>query len=211
MPAQLIAGDILQMRVWCSDTEQASVNTVYYKVLSITGDIDDLDAAVQFDTLIASSMKDFLNNNATYDGVQCRIWNRVPLPIAQSSTGGAGVGVGGAVALPRQTCGLISWKTEKAGPGYRGRWYMPFPAVSADVTDGKPSTGYVGSLVDFANLLITYTAIDAGGGSVAAVDMVLNSIVHAAQNKITNARGNDRWATQRRRGSYGRSNLSPIS
>lgn len=211
MSVILSANDRLEVRFFCQDEEQGSVNTVHFRVVAVTGVVNDADAAFQFDNQIGDNIKAFLRNDVIYQGCSVRVANRLPLPVAALASGASGVGTGGATGLPRQSCGLIDFRTDFAGPGGRGRWFMPFPAQDGNQTFGKPTDAYVGSLSDFGHSLLDFIAIDAlvGGGS-ADVAFVLWSRTHATMRAITAAFGTHQWATLRSRGSYGRANNGPF-
>lgn len=210
MAITLAPGDRLQFRIWCSDNEQASVNTVYYRVDSVTGASEtDVAAAVFFDTQVAAAMKALLTTGVMYDGVQCRVANRLPLPVAQSGTVNAGVGTAGAPGLPRQSAGLLKFETDLAGPGARGRLYLPFPCAPDNETLGKPTAGYITRATALGTQLDNFTVIGSGPDT-ANVTWCVYSKVHARMQKITSFGVDLAWATMKKRGSFGRANVSPI-
>lgn len=211
MSLNLSANDRLEVRFHCQDVEQGSINTIFYRVVAVTGAVTDLDAAALFDAAIGSNIPPFINTEASYLGCTVRIANRLPLPIAQRSTGAADDGQASGLPLPRQSCGLISFRTAVAGPGGRGRWFMPFPAASSNAAQGKPSGGYAASLATFGLLLKNTIAIPAlvGGGS-ADIAFVLWSRKHATMRAIEDIQASPIWATQRKRGAFGKPNTSPF-
>jgi hypothetical protein len=210
----IVAGDLLTFRVWCTEVEQASVNTFNYLVETATGpSIDQEECAIAMDARIGPTMKIILNNNAIYNGVQCYV-KRVPLPLPQASIVNAGAGTGGANAMARQTAGITRWNTFFAGQAYRGRTYWPFPATAEDATGGIPNPGYITAIGALSNSLLTLTGITAGGGS-----LVVSFVLKHGKNKagvtplpspIQQYTAVAKWATQKRRGSYGKVNVSPI-
>jgi len=211
MSVILSAGDRLEVRTYCQDGEQGSVNTVFYRIVAVTGTVTDADAATAFDSVISGPLKNLLYDNAVYQGVAVRVANRLPLPVAALANGGAGAGNAGAIGLPRQTCGLLDFRTPIAGPGGRGRWYMPFPSASDNETFGVPKGSYVTDLSAFGAALLGVVLIGAlvGGGS-ADVAFVLWSRKNAAMRAIDATFGSTRWATLRSRGSFGRANSGPF-
>ena len=211
MSAIVSTGDRMEIRVFCQDGEQGSVNTVFYRVTGVTGVVTDSDFAVAFDSVVSGDLKNMIYDNAVYQGVSARIANRLPLPVAALANGGAGNGNAGAIGLPRQTCGLLDFRTAIAGPGGRGRWFMPFPSASDNETFGVPKASYVSALSAFGATLLAVTLIGAvvGGGS-ADVAFVLWSRKNAAMRAIDATFGSTRWATLRSRGSFGRANSGPF-
>ncbi len=211
MSVILANGDRLEVRFFCQQGEQGSVNTVFYRCgLPSGGDVTDLNAATLFDSEIGATMKIFLTSTTNYQGCTVRVANQLPLPVEAIVNTNAGAGTGGAVSLPRQTSGLIDFRTEVAGPGGRGRWFMPFPATGANELNGKPTAAYVASLSDFALALRGITEITGGGAAVIPVEFVLWSRKFATMRTITGSFGSTRWATQRKRGSFGRPNSGPF-
>lgn len=215
MPSvSLAVGNIVTFRIWCTDAEQASVNTLRYQVISQTGSGGTLlQAATAFDAGISAIMTTLLNNNAEYKGVQAYV-NQVPLPAPAVSTTGTGFGTGGANAMSRQTAGLIGWKTNFAGPAFRGRMYIPFPSTSEDAVGGVPSTVYTTDLDNFATALISFGTVGSGGNTSTLQFVIAHTVgksgIRPAPSVIASGAGTGKWATQKRRGSYGRANSSPI-
>lgn len=211
----LLVNDVITFRVWSAVAEQAAVNTFHYQVVGVTGAGADLsDAAGAFDSLIASSYKLLLQNNAQYRGVQAYV-NHLPLPQAQISIVNAGAGTGGTVGQSRQTCGLSKWLTDFAGPAYRGRTYWPFPPTADDSGIGVPSAPYVVDLQTITVLMFLFFTIPGTVSGSVSIRMVLKhgenkAGVTPAPTPITSLFVDPAWATQKRRGSFGRANSSPI-
>jgi len=211
MSVIVTAGDRMEIRAYVKDGEQTSVNTIFYRVVAVTGVVTDDDFATAFDSVISGPLKNLIWDGALYQGVSVRVANRLPLPVAALNNGGAGSGVGGTIGLPRQTCGLVDFRTPIAGPGGRGRWYMPFPSADFNEAQGIPKNTYVADLSAFGQMLLDVVLIGAvvGGGS-ADVAFTLWSRKHASMRAITATFGSTRWATLRSRGSYGRANTGPF-
>lgn len=207
--ASLDVGDIMQVRVWTQLNDQAAVNTFYYRITALTGLVDEGDFVVGFDSTVNAAYKVIIANSAEYIGVQGRIVNRTGLAIMQSTVANRGIGTGGPVAVARQTCGISSWTTAFAGPGHRGRTYWPFPAASEDIDPGTPNTAYVTALDDLCGDIKGLTHQDVGANSVDCA-LVLRIAADPGYNYILNFQSHKKWATQRRRGSYGRPNVAPI-
>jgi len=201
---------ILKGSIWCTDGDQASVNTVFYKVVSVgTPASTDADFAQTLDSAIGAVLITMLNNNASYRGVQGQIVFPLPVRVAAFNTASAGAGTSGATALPRQASGLISWKTNLAGRKFRGRTYIPFPATTSDTGNGIPTAGYITALSSFATALLNMTAL-ATGCLTSTISLGVHSRVAHTTTDISSSLSQNRWATQRRRGSYGRQNISPL-
>jgi hypothetical protein len=214
MPFPLTVGDIFVTKVWCQDAGQASVNRVYSVVTSVgTLPATDLDVAVQTDTTMGMLMPLILNNNATYRGTQVQIVSNPPLTIAAESVAGAGPGTGGATSLPKQICGLISVITPLSGVRYRGRLYLPFPSTAMDVGDGKPTASYQLNAVNVGDAFFLVRNVSTAGRTATWNQVILHKPGKSAVPPPTIISSFDisgAWATQRRRGDFGRLNESPI-
>jgi len=209
MATNLGLGDLLQMRIWSVQGEQAGVNTIYYRVGTVTGTVADSDAAIDFDTTINAAYKALLSTLAVYRGIVARVI-KTPLPISVFTIANAGAGTGGTTALPRQTSGLISWKTNFAGRGFRGRTYLPFPWGTAVANQEAPTAAYVTAINTLATAINGFTTATSGGGGPAQLAQVLRVKAPASPIPINDFLESDKWATQKRRGSFGRANVSPI-
>jgi hypothetical protein len=193
------------------DVEQASANTVFYRVVSVGApNSNDQDFASEMDTLLAPLVKPLINNNATYRGVQGQIvW---PLPVIGdvTSVAGSGVGTGGATAAPRQVSGLISWYTQLAGRAQRGRLFVPFPSTAFITgTVGDPTAGYITALNALRVGLTGKTTLTTGGRTATIAMIIYHRKTHNSDD-VFSSFARSTWATQRRRGDRGRANVPPI-
>jgi len=88
---------------------------------------------------------------------------------------------------------------------------MPFPASSSNTAPAKPSTGYANSLAAFGDLLKGLVSIDAlVGGGQADVAFVIWSRKNAAMRAVEDVFASPLWATQRRRGAFGKAETAPF-
>jgi len=218
MSYQLLNGDFIRVRFWASDGNQAAVNTTDWVVVNDDGtNLTDQNVADFFDTTVSPSYFPLLNNNATYRGVQAIKW-LVPSAVPAVANLNTHVGTGGATACPTQVSGLIQWHAASAGRKYRGRNYIPFPATAHVATDGSPSAAYIALLQTFAAWMgIDNYPPDSGPGGFGQIRQV---IVHGGKappvagaqipSPVIQATVSARWATQRKRGMFGRLNTSPV-
>lgn len=210
--AALEAGDLIQFRIWTTLAEQAAVNTVYYQCGIVTGTAPSLLVATQqFGLIVVGLLPDLLPDVVNFNGVQSAIVNDNPRTVGINEPIDA-PGTAGSLALPRQSAGLISWRTAFSGPSGRGRMYLPFPPVDDDATIGLPSAAYKTAATAYANALRTLTSFAGLSGDV-AVALTLAQYrkpIYVATNHITDFTVPLKWATIKRRGSYGRPNSSPI-
>lgn len=217
MSTTLLPGMLVSARFWTADSEQASINVINYRVPSVTGvATTDQDMANYLDLQMASVYKPLIYNAANYRGVQVAILGVTPRPATVFSNTHAGAGTAGATGLPRQTCGLVSYQTALGGRRFRGRTYLPFPTTADNQTNGTPTPGYLTLLTNWlAQLFASNTVPNAGATGSAAILPVLNhragkTPIPATVTDITHSTVSPSWATQRRRGSFGRANSVPI-
>lgn len=216
----LTVGNLLLMRIWCSDAEQASVNNIWYSVAAVGAPAaTDFDVATQMNALLAPLYKPILSELAAFRGVQVQIHTNTPAYPAVNSVvfdnSLNGPGTGGPTALPRQTCGLGSFSTNFPGRQFRGRVYFPFPGVEADDGTGKPIAGYVAAIQTITDDLSTGVSIVESTRTATLVRALVHvkapkSGIRPVPTPVTGGSASFKWATQRRRGSFGRPNLSPI-
>jgi len=219
MTTPFVVGQVVQLRFWCVDSEQASVNTNWYVVAAVGGSAatdDDLALEADVDGIIV--YPPILNNGAFYRGTQVSIHTGVPpysaITAPVFSVTSPTAGNAGAVALPRQTCGLCRLTTALPGPKNRGRCYAPFPAADSDSGDGVPSAGYLADLITWSFVMGAGRAIAEGGRTATLVRVIIHRPdkhgLVAVPTPVSEHPTLAFWATQRRRGSFGRANKSPI-
>lgn len=210
MAIVLAAGYMCKLQAVVQDGGQVAINTFHYKVTGVGAPaLTDADFAVYFDNQIAADMKAIIYNGATYKGSLCQVILPLPVTIPQIATAGAGTGTSGVNALPKQSCGLTSWKTALGGRKYRGRTYWPFMGTAMVTGDGVPSAGAQTLLANATVAVLNLTAPNVGGRS-ATVQLSVFHRSDGTSTPITTGLIKPAFATQRRRGDFGRLNSSPI-
>lgn len=209
--AQVLATNMLvKLQIWSHDSEQAAVNTFHYKVTSVGGTPGTLeDLAADWSATVVPSYKVLLNQQVFVDGVIGQIVFPLPLHIAVKDISQNGNAGGAANGAARQAAGLIAWRTPLAGAGGRGRTYIPFTGDGDSTGIGIPNAAYITNAGIFAVAVSTYTTFTVAGRSANVVFGV--KARNSSTFTIIDA-GNvvSKWATQKRRGSYGRPNNSPF-
>lgn len=206
----MAVNDVLRVRVVMNTTDQIGVNVLHYIVTAeVTGGATLGEIAAYLDGMYHNAYKTLLTDQANYRGVGVQ---RVrPLPTSQEavSTGNEGSGTQGGDPLPKQIAGLLSWKTIFAGPGFRGRTYVPFPPEQQNDPDGTPSANY---LVNLATLSVQIRAggLVVGGGGSSTLAFGIYKRQQQAFNGVVDQIIRPMWATQRRRGDFGRKNVLPF-
>ncbi len=214
MSNQILVGMLLKTRLWTVAGNQAAVNTVNYYCLTSGGTpTTDQAFANYLDTQVQIAYKGLLSADAVYRGIQCQLYQVGGQPYAPVfSNVNAGAGTDGASLVPTQCRGLGSLQTTLAGRRFRGRYYFAFPSVNAFLSGGVPTAAYILSMQTVLGIYLGLTGpIAAGGGTFSPV------IVHRtgksptpSPTAIITSTVSTRVATQRRSGSFGRANISPI-
>jgi len=205
-------GGIVKHITYCTIAGQASTNTRKWQLFNLsTGSTfpstETLDA---LDIGMAGPMLPLLSTNALYYGSVMYLMNPIGLPPRPvSTTGNQGAGLAGAGLLPGQTSGLISLLTATMGKIGQGRIYVPFPCPADGAADGTPTAGYVTRLADLG-VFLSHDLTVIAGGQTATFKPCLYRGGTDTPKFIDQAINNDAWATQRRRGSYGRLNKAPF-
>lgn len=205
-------GDILEARFVCEyqTGRQASYNIRHYRVSAKVGNGATMQ---ELATLLSGSFhqtfKAVMSSSARFVGVGVR---RIqPLPVTVESSDAANVGAGGVTGeiLPTQVCGIITLRTQYAGPRYRGRVYVPFPSEASNDTTGEPIAAYNAAMVNLANVF-AMTLTGGGAGNTNTIKPVIWSRKFGEPEDVVRADQRSKWATQRSRGMSGRKNVPPF-
>lgn len=205
-------GSVIRCNVYCTIAGQTSVGTHKYQMTSITGSSTFSSAALlaELDSIFSTNMPPLLSNNANYYGIQLYLDNPIgPAPRPDSSNLLAGPGTGGAGLLPSQAAGLISWYTATLGKSGQGRTYVPFPPPDANDADGTPTAAYITAL-DTLAFSIRAPKVIVDAGITGTFEHVLYAGGIATPVLVIDSTQRNAWATQRRRGAYGRANANPF-
>jgi len=203
-------GQIVEVRVYCTEGDQTAVNVRHFEVTSVAGTGTMFSDMLQYyDGLFMASYPQLLNGGAFYSGLTLqRIFPGPKSSLAYGSQT-AGAGTGGADPLPSQVCGVVSFRSPLSGPRNRGRMYVPFPPKALCDADGTPTPGYLDGLDGLGDVFTGTDEIGGGGNSVQQSSIILHRADMTRTRFIQWVR-RDKWGTQRRRGNYGKPNESPV-
>lgn len=199
-------GEVFRVTFFCRATDQLAVNVRYFKCGGIVGlTPTETQVANQMDTVFAPLYKALLSANADYKGMQIQMIGPGPsrIPIFVNASVGAGAVAGNVMA--RQASGIATFKTALAGRANRGRIYVPFPSVADDTALGHPSAGYLTNLTALADAMTNSQFYGPAGSQIQADWSIKHAGGLTTQFILTN-RANPKWATQKRRGDYGKPN-----
>jgi len=210
MATNLADDDLIEMRVVCQLGPQISVNVYHYRCTNrtvVAGEVTTADAAVHLSAAFDGLYQAAISDEALFFGVGVRRLTPT-LTLEDGWAGNQGQGLAGGVALPAQTCGIITYTTGVGGRDQRGRRYMPFPSTAFMEPPAVPNGAYITALNNVANEYLGGDTITGSGGT--TIDLVA-VLKHAANTHtdLTTKQSRLRWAVQRRRGSYGRPNALP--
>jgi len=205
---------LLELRIYCKQGAQVSVNTLHWLPSAVSGPtVTEADFLAAVEPIYAPLWKGLINNNATYEGMTMQIITP-PISLASRNNLSTGFGTGGATSAATQTAGLIRWGTGLGGRKYRGRLFMPFPSTSEDGSAGFPNAGYMIGLAAIKDEYVGHTSWTLGGGA-----QTINPVLRHRKDKagvvspptvIFTGEGFQAWATQKKRGFFGRPNVSPF-
>jgi len=213
MPAFLIPiGGIVRVVTYCKIPGQVSTNTHKWQLTTLTSgaSFPSSPFITAMDAQLAGDYNPLLSNDAEYYGSQVYLLNPIgPPPRPDHVNVNNNPGTGGAGLLPSQSSGLISLYSTTLGKIGQGRTYIPFPAVGGNSADGTPTPTYVSDLnVLAATLKTNFAVVD--GGITATFRPCLYRGGTDVPRFIESSNAQDAWATQRRRGAYGRLNKVPF-
>lgn len=210
-------GDIVELRHVYTCQAQIGENIVHYKVGAITGGGATLiEASSGFGFLLTTTAPPCMPSIAAYYGTSAK--NLVdPATSAQSSVFNT-VGTLSASVSPKQVAVVLSLTSSLAGPKNRGRNYFPFFSAGLIAANGQLSAA---GLALFNTLLSNgmplIHVIDDGAGNTTTYGKV---ILHpgpltvpvdpARSTLVTFQTTQSKLGTQRRRGDYGRVNVTPF-
>lgn len=213
MANPLIVGDLVKAQIVTFDTNQVGLNTLWFLVGSVGGSpATDQDLASALDPIISPLIAPLLNDNAEYRGIRAQVYVALtakPKWVDVIANVGATSGTGGSTAMAKQVAGITSWYTNYPKQANRGRTYWPFPSTIADTGDGVPSVAYINALNAIASAIRTFTSVSAGGRTAAFAQVLVHRKAIGTNSNIIAYLNRANWATQRRRGAFGRPQGTP--
>lgn len=203
-------GDVLQVTfVMQAGSQQVGLNVRHYNIVtSVGGAVVMPGWADEFFNQFGALYLALLSTQAVFHGVHVSRIHPMPpgMPSQSSQLPASGLVAGD--LLPRQVAGLISLRTDLAGRAFRGRSYIPFPSEADNEADSSPTVQYLTRLGQLATEYLQPVQVTDGVATETAVPIIWHRATRTF-HFITSAMVNDAWATQRRRGSFGRPNMVP--
>jgi hypothetical protein len=212
MPGNVpVTGDIIQVRVTCSEGNQISQNVLHY-LLTVTGGggMTQLQIATAFQNVVSPTYRQMMPATAFFEGVRVQNLSPPMAVAAETNLHNAGTATGN--GMPRQASALIRTHTEFAGKKNRGRVYVGLLS-SVFLDPGGILNGAGFALVSNLATLIGPTVPLAFGGQ--TVNLALG-VRHPnlpappgtpSLTLVSSVEPTAFLATQRRRGDFGRTNV----
>lgn len=207
--ANLGISDLWRARVVCSISDQISVNCVNFNVVAVTGVVTDQEFADYLDSEWGTLFKNLISDDAIYRGVSVQRFKPIPVTVPAVSIVSQGTGSVAGEVLPKQVSGVLTLRTAFAGPGFRGRLYIPFPSETHNQVPGRPEEDYLTALTVLGNQIVDADTVVGAGGN-ATVHSVLYHRELDTFDRLTGFVARPRWGTQQRRGDYGKQNVVPF-
>jgi len=207
-----VVGRLFSIEHWTTQSNQAAVSRIWYRVSAVSAlGVTYSEALSSAAALTAPLYKACVGAPALFKGLGIREL-RTPgiiLPAPAYDNGAVGAGGMTGTALPHQTCGLLSIRTAAAGRAGRGRMYMPFPSTACADASGTVSASYAAALGLLAAVIPVPFTMTGAGGTITVVPSLVSPKA-LTYKTLTAVLVSGRFATQRRRGDYGRVNVSPV-
>lgn len=211
-------GTVFRLSNYAYMAGQIGVCSVAFKLDVAVGAGGDFmgDVCLAMYNLYATQWKGALSDSAVSIGAKLSQLSPGVKPLPGIVTDG-GAGTAGAGALPQQVSGIVKTNTTRSGNAFRGRFYVPFPYAASIDADFTPLAAYVTKINNLAANWVTGMNVT----PTATVYQFIPVIWHLKANKkgttaantfdpITGFLSEKAWATQRRRGDFGRINANAI-
>jgi hypothetical protein len=203
--------DKYEVKHFCVAGDQIGINVRHWETIAESlGGAMLQEIADQFSAVVANFYKAWMPPAARYVGTTVQGINTVPPILAPTaSTSGQGDGFASGELLPRQVAGLVHIRSRILGRHGRGRMYIPFGTEDWNSIGGKVEAGGLAILASFAAFNSNSFLVSGGTGSTRVSPRIRNRLTNDL-TIVDEAIGDDRWATQRRRGEFGRTNSIPF-
>jgi len=198
MATALVAADIIKVSFYCSAFAQESINSIHYRVDTITGGtFSDVQVADKFSALNAPLMKAWMSSQAVYDGVRVQRIRPTKAPYVVS-VDAAGVGAIVGDLLPTQAAAVVDKLTATVTMGARGRVFLGFFPEGANTVDGDIEAASVALINTWAQNLLVNKVFTDGGATITLVPVIWSQKFLAAKD-VTAFKLPDTWATMKSR------------
>ena len=203
--------DIYKVRVVCTLQEQTAYNVSHWRITAVAGaGLTDQVIADKFALHFQATLIALMTNAARYWGVGAQ--KVQPAPVGNEFFNGNRnvAGTAGAGIEAKQVAGYFNLKTAFAGRSQIGKKYIPFvDSNDTDINTGAPTAGFMVRLGAHAAQYSNAVTFPSGADSLTFTPVVYHRTGGTADSIVT-ATAKQKWATQRRRGDFGRKNPPPF-
>lgn len=224
MPTLIVNdNEVFKIQAYCFEsvnTAQVAINTTYWRSKvaggSETPNADITELLTQFDSTVAPLYKGVLVASAAYSGSTIQRFRPKPVSLTFKDTSRAGAGTVAGDALPQQTAFVLSFRSLYGKT--HGRNYLPFPGVASMDANGTPSAAYLVAVALFSTFYESGFSVAKAGVTTSFSQLIYTPQFPAhptvddpivrdeAFTAVAEYSQRDGFATQRRRGFYGRVN-----
>lgn len=209
--------DILQIRVAASQNNQESLNITHWKVTSVvTGGATLAEMALALDNTWRPAYKLWYPSAVTYQGTGVKNLTP-PASLEFSNQAGTGAGTNTGNPVPTQVSGLIKKLSLMSGVSNRGRIYVGFVSTVCVDAFGEPNATAISKL-GAINAAYDVSQTIVGGTGTTVLGLVIKHAISPTNpspgllnTPVDRMVVSTRFATQRRRGDYGKINTDPFS
>lgn len=203
--------DIFRFVVYSKQAEQFAINVWHFRLDTVgVGELSRLQMANEFMSEKGILISTLMASSSSIVATGVRKVHIAPQSLETFSTSAPIAGVRGSDVLPRQTCGITTLRTVLTGRANRGRKYWAFPAEEDNEPDATPSDAYLASLTIIMDTLVPLMTLTAGAQVNTFSPVIFRKLAPATSVPIATYANRNKWATQRRRGSYGQPNVGPV-
>jgi len=203
--------DKYEIKTYCVSGDQVCINVRNWRTIhEDTGGAFPQEIVDIYSAQVALLHQNWMPVTARFIGCSLQFANVLPPTIPPfTSSLGAGDGNRSGDLLPKQAAGLIRLKGSLAGRHGRGRLYIGF---GTEVWNGPGGTVVGAGLVTLDALRLWYASQHNFVGATGAtrLEPCLRNRTDNSYTTVVDSIVDDRWATQKRRGDFGRVNPIPL-
>jgi len=210
MSTFLAEDDVVECKLACyaTDLTQVSLNIRQYRIATVVGNPTDTDLCAQLDSNLAPLYAAVMPAAASWYGVQTQIITTLPPKLPVVEAGNQTTGTFGGDIAPAQVSALMSLRTIITGRAGRGRVYIGFVPTTAIAANTNPTNTYLSALAPLVNALMQTVGVTGTLGTCNAIPVLFHRATRTTLDLDSYILRN-RFATQRRRGRFGRINPFP--
>jgi hypothetical protein len=210
VPFNVRPNDVIEIKTHVLFADQVANNVRHY-VVSTAGNpsITLSDIADVFDESLAPLYKTLMTSQAIWRGVSARVIHPISTSAAYWDEV-TGNGVAGINPLPKQCCGLISFRGSSLLANDRGRTYVPFPSEEDSVApDAQIQLAYRDNLAALMTFYLAPQVLTAGARTGTLSPVIWHRATQGISSLLS-GQVRSYFATQRRRSAYGPPNSLPV-